>query len=506
MRRLSVYPRHLGPILAGALIVALTGTSRAREQASDADVSTARTQLYSTYSTELGKLAAWCDSAGLARQADLTRKWLPRREPMMIYVFALADTSDPPSGLADSDSAKQWWQRFIELRRAQADKLFELASVASKSHQEDVALELARETVRENPDHDAARHVLGHKRYGQRWVTPAAARRLDAGQVWTERFGWLPSEQAARYEQGQRFYRGQWLSPAEDARLRSNIYNGWHVESDHYLVVTNVGLEEGAKLARRLETLYEAWRQAFVRYYAKPAEIQSWFAAASGPQAAGFASAREPAHPLQVVYFHDKSQYVDALKAVQPLIEMSLGFYSASNKSAYFFAGDEQYDGTLNHEATHQLFQEWHTAIPDPGRKNNFWVYEAVACYMESLEEHRLLEGEPHGSFVTLGGENAGRVPAARKRLLDDGFYVPLRELAAMGREGFQQDPRVSAVYSQISGQAQFLMHADAARYRPALMDYLTALYSGHASPNTLEKLTSAKFEDLDRQYRDFMK
>src|SRR5262245_31525491 len=125
---------------------------------------------------------------------------------------------------------------------------------------------------------------------------------------------------------------------------------------------------------------------------------------------------------------------------------------------------------------------------------------------MESLEERRLLDGEPYGSYVTLGGENAGRVPAARKRLLDDGFYVPLRELVAMGREEFQPDQRISAIYSQISGQAFFLMQSDSARYRAALMDYLTALYAGHAALNTLEKLTGAKFEDLDRQYREFMK
>jgi len=491
--------------MAGACWLAATELPAADQSTTD-DVAAARKQLYSAYSTELDRLAAWANSKGLSRQTELTRKWLPRREPMMIYVFTVADSVDPPVGLADSDAAREWWQRFIELRRGEADKLFELASAASKSHQEDVAFELARETARENPEHEAARRVLGYKRHGQRWVTPAAAKRLDAGQVWTDKFGWLPTEQAARYEQGQRFYRGQWVSPAEEARLRTNIYNGWHVESDHYLVVTNVGLEEGAKLAHRLETLYDAWRQAFVRYYAKSPEIQSWFATENAQQAAGLASVREPTHPLQVVYFHDKAQYVDALKAVQPRIEMSLGFYSASNKSAYFFVGDEQYDGTINHEATHQLFQEWRTAIPDPGRKNNFWIYEAIACYMESLEEHRLLEGESYGSYVTLGGENAGRVPAARKRLLDDGFYVPLRELAARGRQEFQQDLRIQQIYSQISGQALFLMDADSARYRPALMDYLTALYSGHASPNTLEKLTGAKFEDLDRQYREFMK
>src|SRR5262249_18636549 len=157
------------------------------------------------------------------------------------------------------------------------------------------------------------------------------------------------------------------------------------------------------------------WRQAFLLFYAKPAEIQSWFTE-SNSQAAASMTNREPTHPLQVVYFRDKSQYVDALKAIQPRIEMSLGFYSPSNKSAYFFAGDEQYDGTINHEATHQLFQEWRTAIPDPGRKNNFWIYEAIACYMESLEEHPLPDGEPYGSYTTLGGENAGRAGAARKR------------------------------------------------------------------------------------------
>src|SRR5262249_32228155 len=261
--------------------------SRAADQPPADDIAAARKQLYAAYSADLAKLAAWCDSKNLVRQAELSRKWLPPRDPSMICVFALPDSSDAPAGMADSDAEKQWWQRFIELRRRQADELYDLALQASKSQQSDLAYELAREAIRENPDHESARRALGYKRHGQRWVSAAAARRLDAGQVWTNKFGWLPAEQAARYEQGQRFYRSQWLTPAEDARLHSNIHNGWHVESDHYLVVTNVGLEEGARLARQLETLYDAWRQAFVTFYARPAEIQSWFAddKASGPSA-----------------------------------------------------------------------------------------------------------------------------------------------------------------------------------------------------------------------------
>ena len=119
---------------------------------------------------------------------------------------------------------------------------------------------------------------------------------------------------------------------------------------------------------------------------------------------------------------------------------------------------------------------------------------------------HRLLDGEEYGSYVTVGGENTGRVPAARKRLLDDGFYVPLRELVGYGMNELQHDPRLSAIYSQISGQASFLMHANQGRYRPALMNYLIDVYTGRANADSLEKLTGEKFERLDQQYREFLK
>ena len=85
--------------------------------------------------------------------------------------------------------------------------------------------------------------------------------------------------------------------------------------------------------------------------------------------------------------------------------------------------------------------------------------------------------------YFTIGGENAGRVPAARKRLLDDNFYVPFRELVAIGRQDFQHDPRIVQMYSQIAGQSYFLMHSDSARFRPALIDYLIALYGDHTIP-----------------------
>jgi hypothetical protein len=297
-----------------------------------------------------------------------------------------------------------------------------------------------------------------------------------------------------------RFYRGHWIDASEDDRLHSNIYNGWHVESEHYTVITNHSLAEGARLATQLELLNDIWRQLFFGYYATPAQVERWFAEPT----AIVAQTSHKTH--QVVFFRDQSQYVAALQAAEPQIGKTLGYYSNSAKTAYFFAGDQQYVGTLFHEATHQLFREVRSGAIDPGRKNNFWIVEAVACYMESLAEHRLLDDETYGAYWTVGGENEGRVPAARKRLLDDNFYVPLRELSTAGMRDLQHDGRLPMIYSQISGQVLFLMHAGNGRYRAPLMNYLIAVYTGNSTPTTLEKITGVKFEDLDRQYREFMK
>ena len=60
---------------------------------------------------------------------------------------------------------------------------------------------------------------------------------------------------------------------------------------------------------------------------------------------------------------------------------------------------------------------------------------------MESLTEHE--------HWYTVGGLEEGRVPAARKRLLMDNFYVPFREVTAMGMHQMQRDDRLPRLYSQ---------------------------------------------------------
>ncbi|HEY2826535.1 MAG TPA: hypothetical protein VGJ04_02960, partial [Pirellulales bacterium] len=190
-------------------------------------LNTARQQLYQSYAAQLQTLAEKCAAHELPKQAEFTRHWLPERDSLMIYIFTLPASSAAPADLVKTPLAQKWWNRFMELRRAEAEELFSLAHAAVQAKQYALAFELARETVRENPEHEAARHVLGDQKNKDQWVSPEAARRLDAGQVWSDEFGWLPADRLARYQNGERYDRGNWISAAEDARLHSNINNGW---------------------------------------------------------------------------------------------------------------------------------------------------------------------------------------------------------------------------------------------------------------------------------------
>jgi hypothetical protein len=459
----------------------------------------ARDAAEASYRISLGELAQWCDERQLASAGKLVREWLPIRDPFKSYIFKLPESFEPQTELnGGGPSAVEFGERFATLRRAQADALFSLARRAHTAGEASLAFDLVREACRENPDHADARTILGYVRTGGGWALPDTARRLSAGQIYHDKFGWVSAGQVKQYEMGRRYSRGKWISAEDDERLHASIRTGWRIDSEHYVVTTNHSLEEGVRLARRLEQLYDVWRHVFVDYYTPQSEIDRWF---KGPAASSTAAKSVAAPRLrrqhQVSYVRNRDEYNNELRPRQPQIEITLGIYFSQPRTAYFFAGDEQYAGTLLHEGAHQLFQETRQSGRDVGTKNNFALVEAVACYMESLVEHE--------HWYTLGGIEEGRVPAARKRLLEDQFYVPLREVTAFGMRELQRDLRLPRIYSQISGQALFLLHADNGRYRRALVETLLAIYTNKADADTLAKKSQKSYEDLDESYRNFM-
>ncbi len=445
-------------------------------------------ELRAKYAAELGELAGWCEQRGLAEEARKTGSWLRPRDPNKLYLPVLPNQIGRPQVPADAPAdVVEWDNRLTRLRRDQANALYELARRAIRSRRASLAFDLVLAALHENPDHDAIRRLLGYQSYRGQWRTAYEVGKLRTGQVWHEKFGWLPKSYVKRYEEGQRYFGGRWISAEEDARLHRDINSGWNVETEHYTIRTNHSIEAGVELGKRLEQLYGVWKQLFARFYLTESQVAALFAG-------GVRSRPAPLRRHAVVYFRNREDYHRSLRAAIPDIEISTGLYLEGMRRAYFFAGE---DADVYHEATHQLFHESRQVARDVGRHRNFWIIEGVATYLETLRQEN--------GYHVLGGFEGDRMQAARDRLLNDGFYVPLAEFTSYGMEDIKSDKRIATLYSQAAGLTHFLVHHDGGRYRDALVGYLTAVYSGRDDSGTLAQLTGASYSELDRQYRQFM-
>ncbi len=514
------------PMMVGAMLsVAVGGFAYDQHRAAS--------EFRAKYVAEIEALAKWCEENGLADEAQKTRHVLGPTDPHKVFIPVLpdqvggslplpdgnqsggrddsADSPHPnplpvgegtevgplpvgegteagprPKGEGTKEKIDEWVSRLAKLRRDHAAALYDLARAAVRNGQAGLAFDLAIAAIRTDPDYEPARRLFGYQKFRDQWRTAYEVKKLRSGFVWSDKFGWLPKAYLRRYEDGQRFDNGRWISAEEDARRHRDIRQGWDVETEHYTIRTNHSIEAAVALGVKLERLYRLWQQMLVRYFASEADVVAMFEGRFGASA--------PRRKHQIVYFRDRDDYRQAMKDSMPDIE-TCGVYRMGR--AYFFADPKSDDRTLYHEATHQLFHESRPIVADVGRDANFWIIEGIALFLESLHQE--------DGFLVLGGFDDERVYAARYRLLEDDFYVPLAEFTGYGRERFQTDPRIATLYSQAAGLANFLVFYDGGRYRDALVAYLVAVYTGRDRPDTLAKLTGVRYRTLDRQYREFI-
>lgn len=437
------------------------------------------------YANQLEELAVWCDRQGLKGEAAATRSWIAPQEPLTLMLALPADTTAAPT----DRPAGEWSARFEKLRQAQGQALYDMALSAAEESEFALAFQWAHAVLREDPDHAAARKLLGYKQHEGRWLTQFEYNKARSNQTWHPRFGWLPRKQVARYEAGDRFHQGRWISADEDARLHADMEHAREIATEHFQLHTDCGLEEAVALAARLEEFYGVWRQVFVRFVFSEEQLARLFREGKP------LSRRSRSH--QVTCFRDRKEYNAALIGEYPNIDATRGFYLGRAKTAYLFAGPEQDVDNVYHEVTHQLFYETSTVV-DVGPKANFWVVEGIACFAESYRRAN--------QVAVLGGADAWRLKNARVRLLRDGFYIGLAELCELGMQALQAHGQLKEVYSEASGLTYFLLFAEEGRYRRALIDYLAAVYANRDRPDTLATLTETSFSKLDEQYQHFIR
>ena len=282
------------------------------------------------------------------------------------------------------------------------------------------------------------------------------------------------------------------MTAADDDALPRTLKKPWRYESDHWRIRSSAPPAAAAELAAELERSLLIWQQAFGAYAWDPAELERRF------KGRGRMPVRDP---YAAILTPSREEYVTEVTKFEPAAIRSDAIYWTPTKTAWFAVTPGDGEGvataearTIRHEGAHQLFSEARSTSPLAGERCGFWAIEAAACYMESAV------ATPFG--WTLGGPDAGRVPAARERLLEDGFQIPLEELAALGRRELQADERLPQIYSQISGLADFFLNGQGGRYREAFLEYLERVYTGSASPDSLARLCRRTYPQLDDEYR----
>jgi hypothetical protein len=422
--------------------------------ADGADPASSLDSLDRHFAEQLKILAEKCDSLRLPYQARTTREWQVKRcaGRHNLFIPPLVDPTVPSANAPEL--VKRWHTKFRELRVDQANGLYDVALEFLEAGDAARAYHLLNETLRENPDHEPARKALGYARpkSGTGWTPYAKTPEAGVGKTPHAKTGW----QTGKY---------------------------WRIDSTHWRIATNHSAAAGLDLARKLEDFHLLWKQTFFDYWCTRADLEA--ALESGRQPP------EPRTPMNVYLFRNREEYIKFLEPNRPNIGKTNGLYADDQQTAVFFVGDENIQATWFHEAAHQLFQQWRDSPPGVGEKQNFWLVEGAAMYVESLQNH--------GSHWTVGGWQADRLQFPRYRELSGDKGLEFEKLVALGRERVQNHDDIGKLYSQFAAKAHFLFDHPDPHYRRAGSALLRELYHQTDDITSLKKLTGASLAELDK-------
>lgn len=468
-----------------------------RESSATHDFST----IYAEYQEKLRANAKICDARGMTLEARITRSLLDQESPYL-FIFPTLKKEPQPAALPDDATSEQrsWYAALQRSRRRYADETLELAKRYAVEKRGWDAFACAQTALRIDPDCEGARRFFGYELRDGVWRTAWEIKRLDAGEIETERFGWLPKDRVERYEKGERNYRNRWISEAEEAKKILAGPSGWRVDTEHFSILSRVSLERGVEIGRFLETYFGAWLRLYYRFVATETQWASRFNGKGAVLSKRF----------KIIVYRDREEYLRELRKHDEKVDASIGWYLPKLRCIFAYEpspNDEfEFDllSLLAHEATHQFFNECYLAtsgrnkpIAQPGDRANFWAVEGVAVYMETYSLT--------AANARLGGVDAPRLQQAVASCLDEGTYVPLRSYAAASRQTFQTADDLQLLYAQAAGLTYFFIYHRAGIYRNAFIVYLYAVYQGIDRADSLERLTGRSFEELDAEYREFL-
>ena len=411
------------------------------------------------FRASLNQLADKCDELQLPEQAKVTRAWHIARDPQRHYLF-LPQPQDKLQPAATAPKLESlWYAKFRKLRDERAQELFEQAEASLQRTATAEAYRQLHAVLRENPDHAEARRILGYHGGPNQWVKRFQKPKVRRGRTTHRTFGWSRNAH-------------------------------WVVESEHFLITTNLSAAAGMALANDLEEVYAIWRQLFFGFWNVGSALKSRWNGGGVP----FGAKRQ----FQVVLFRSRKDYIDQLSQLEPQIAQTVGYYFPHRKTSFFYHGDQASLATRWHEVTHQFFQESRNAASHVAASQDFWIVEGAALYMESIVRY--------DGYCTVGGFDASRLQYARYRKLSEKFYLPMEDMVGLGKEALQQHPALSNLYSQAAGITHLLMDTNRFGGPDAIVRYLRSVYQPRGQRVSLREAIGQPLASIDDSYDAFLK
>ncbi len=478
---------------------------------SGAKLQAVRRSIIAREAAELGTLADALSKEGKTEAAKRVRAELPRPASPdgPTRFMPLPEVIEPPK-----QTEAPLPQDFQEIRGRAAAAFYDLARQAAgaDSGQYALASVCLRAVLDREPDHKEARRLLGYVPHGKGWATPFAVRRLLENNVDHPTFGWVPADWVPHLDRGELpapTGKGQrktrWLPVAEADRLRALWNPPWKFATEHFEIQTSVTLAEAITFGRRLEAFHDLFMTMLADVLGENLPLIRRF---KDPKLT--ASAQPVAKLHQVYYYGSKAEFVEHLAPSQgPEIALNLGFYNPPKSGrgrvpAYFYRdpdGQIPEIATLFHEVSHQLLFE--TAGPNSYTKNtgNFWVFEGLGAYFETVTP------QPDGS-LEVGGLVGPRIAEAFNTLIIRRDLIPIAQFVALDEATFRNKVKVYENYQQAMALTVFLMQRNHGAYRDEFLNYLRDAYHGRIkrTAQSLSDRLHQPYPVLEKQFIAFLK
>ncbi|MEI8211670.1 MAG: hypothetical protein WCI02_05950 [Planctomycetota bacterium] len=237
-------------------------------------------------------------------------------------------------------------------------------------------------------------------------------------------------------------------------------------KTPHFTISSQSDEKSTLEMAEGCEIAYALWKALFVD------EVSQSPPTGSTPTDSNQTNDRS----FQVVLFRSRDAYLRTLRAIEPRITASTGYYSPQHRISFFYWDRSKSFATLVHELTHQFFQEsegW-TSSFDADKDPGYWAIEGIALYMESMSI-RSIGG---ACVIDIGGWDSPRLQAGRFRRLHDEYWIPWEEFSQADGTRFRREPEIAAWYSQACGLAHLWMDGSP-QERVQFREYLKRVYQG---------------------------